>query len=255
MAAVSGNSITLTYHADSTYYPTQNPYKGYRTTWDPNQSEYRFSSSTENRIQHNLDPMSYFPKLFDYRILSSDSLPADTLEKYMADIYKEGNHLRIKELKQVQKEVLNRSHSEAYLQSLYFKYLNLSRYLLNSDSRQRDAYDIETGKQKHINPNVLEASMKSLPPHSPLWSLQQDLLEVYPEALGFTPSVISYLEWVSRENPDNQISGPVLLQLFNWSYDIEGNSKRTKEYYQQILDRFGNRYYARKAIEYVQENE
>lgn len=255
LVAVTDNSVTLTYHADSTYYPTQNPYEGYRTTWDPNQSEYHFTSPSENKIQYNLNQTSYFAELFDYRVVSSDSLPVDEFQEIVAEIYNEGAQLRIKELKKVEQKLKNRSHSEAYQQSLFIKYLRLSRYLLYTEQRQLEANGVETRYQKHINADVLNASMEGLPASSPLWSLERGLPNVYTDVLGYTTSVISFLELLSKENPDNKVSGPVLLKLFKRSYDIEGNSQKTKAYYQQILDRFGNRYYAQKAREYVQKNE
>ena len=254
---VKNNSVVLTYKADSTYYPNKNPYEGYRTTWDPNQSELKFSGPYENKIHRNLDVQNILPNIFNYKIFKNDSLPTERFQIYMDKVQEEIVQISIQEMNKVEEKISNYKNStslnEYYLQSLYLRYLLLSENLF-INSWINGSTELDKKLEEEIDTGILEASMLHIPAYSQLWSLRNSLINLLPKILGYTDSVTSYLEQVASENPDNSITGRLLLELFKWSYDSEGTSERTQKYYQKILDAFGDDYYARKAREYVQQN-
>lgn len=241
--SVHDNKVILTYKSDSTYFPDQNPYEGYRNTWDPNQSIHTFSTSLEERIHNNLGRDDFFKYIFDYSIFDSVSIPRDHFRSYM-DSIREKKHERFrKDFKQIEQQLENTIIlKDTYLrQSLAYKYLNQSSFLKNVEREEI---------QEYINPATLRTTLDIMPPSSPLWST--DLLDIYPEVLGYTPNVVSYFEQVITANSGLNIAGALLLDLFKSSYDIDGRSESTKKYYRDILQQFGDDYYARKAREYVQ---
>lgn len=256
---VKNNTVELTYRADSTYYPNKNPYEGYRTTWDPNQSELKFSGSFEDEIHKNLDIRNILPNIFNYKIFESDSLPVERFQMYMEEVDRKIVQINIHEMSKIEDQISNYKNSttvnEYYLQSLYIRYLLLSENLLRINQMVNESAEPDKKLKGKIETNILEASMLHIPPSSQLWSLRNSLITLLPEILGYTDSVISYLERVVSGNPDNSITGSLLLELFKWSYDTNGKSERTQEYYQNILDSFGNNYYARKAREHIQKND
>ncbi len=256
---VKNNTVELIYRADSTYYPNKNPYEGYRTTWDPNQSELKFSGSFEDEIHKNLDIHNILPNIFNYKIFESDSLPVERFQMYMEEVDRKIAQINIHEMNKIEDQISNFKNSttvnEYYLQSLYIRYLLLSENLLRINRLANESAEPDKKLKGKIETNILEASMVQIPPSSQLWSLRNSLITLLPEILGYTDSVISYLERVVSENPNNSLTRSLLLELFKWSYDSEGKSERTQEYYQNILDSFGDNYYARKAREHVQKND
>lgn len=256
---VKGNTVVLTYKADSTYYPNKNPYEGYRTTWDPNQSKLEFTGSYEDEIHNNLDVPNILPNIFNYKIFENDSLRVEKFQMFMNKVHREIVQVNIQEMNKIEDQISNYKSSaivnEYYLQSLYIRYLLLSVNLTRNNRFGNGSAEVDKKLKEKIDHNILKTSMLQIPPSSQLWSLSNNLITILPEILGYSDSVTAYLEQVVSGNPDNTITGNLLLDLFKWSYDTNGKSERTQEYYQNILDSFGDDYYARKAREYVEENE
>ena len=252
---VKNDKVVLTYKADSTYFDNKNPFKGYRTTWDFNQSEFQFSEKTEQQIHKNLDSGNYFSRLFNYAIFDSDSLTMDKFEYSMRQINRDRWNLYIEESGTLETRLNNLSGTldDDLLQSMYYKYLLLCEDILDIHNSGL-LTEIDTEPNQYINSDILRASMDAIPPESPLWSFHKELILTLPGILGYSTRVSNYLEEAVMKHPDNDVTGRVLYRLFTHSYDSSGRSERTKKYYRLILDAFGDNYYARKARDYVQEN-
>ncbi|NGP76315.1 carboxypeptidase regulatory-like domain-containing protein [Balneolaceae bacterium YR4-1] len=250
---VKNNRVVLIYKADSTYFDNKNPFEGYRTTWDFNQSGVKFIDETEDQIQKNLRKEDFFSRLFNYGMFDTDSLPVEQFKYTMQQHYREMWKLNIREIDALEKRLssLPGSTNDYVRQSMYYKYLLLSEEIHEShDSRLLESSDTEPSL--YIGIDFLNASMDVIPPESSLWSLRSDLLFILPEMLGYTKRVTAYMEEVVKKNRDTDITGRVLFELFTNSYDDSGRSEQTQDYYRLILEAFGDNYYARKAREYVQ---
>lgn len=252
---VRDNRVVLTYRADSSYYDNKNPFEGYRTTWDFNQSKVKFAKDIEDRIHKNLREENFFARLFNYAMFDSDSLPVKKFEYTMQQHYREIWKLNLSEIEALEKQLtsLSKDTNDDLRQSMYYKYLSLSEQIDEThDSRLLE--ESATEPSQYINKDVLNTSMNAIPPESPLWSLRTSLVHILPDILGYTPRITTYLEEMIAKNPDLDVTGKVLFQLFTHSFDESGRSEKTQEYYRLILDAFGDNYYARKAREYVQSN-
>lgn len=253
---VINDKVVLTYKADSSYFENKNPFEGYRTTWDLNQSKVKFSNEIEDQIQKNLSKEDFFARLFNYRMFDSDSLPVEKFEFTMRQHYKEIWKLNIKEIDALAKRLTNlpTSTNDYVRQSMYYKYLLLSEDIYDThDSVLLEASNTEPSQ--YISNDILTASLDVIPPESPLWSLRKELIFILPEMLGYTQRIKGYLVQTIAKNRDTDITGRVLFQLFTHSYDDTGSSEQTQNYYRLILETFGDNYYARKAREYVQAND
>lgn len=252
---VEENKVVLIYHADSSYYDNKNPFEGYRTTWDFNQSQVIFDEELEDRIQKNLRKENFFARLFNYAMFDSDSLRVEQFEYTMEQHYREVWKLNLTEINELERQLTNlpKNIDDNLRQSLYYKYLALSQEINEThDSRLLEGSNTEPSK--YLNENILNTSMDVIPPESPLWSLRTGLIHILPELLSYNQRVTDYLEEVVLKNSDLDVTGNVLFQLFTHSYDQSGRSEKTQKYYQLILDAFGDNYYARKAREYVLAN-
>lgn len=253
---VNHNKLVLTYHADSTYFENKNPFEGYRTTWDFNQSNVTFANDMEDRLQKNLKKENLFARLFNYAMFDSDSLLVEKFELTMEQHYREMWKLNIKEIESLGIRLTNlpANINDDLRKTMYFKYLSLSEEIKEThDSRLLEGS--ETEPSRYINKDVLNASLEVIPPESALWSLRNDLILLLPQMLGYTGEVTDYLEQTVAKNRDTDLTGRVLFQLFTHAYDNNGRSEQTQRYYRHILDIFGDNYYARKAREYVQAND
>lgn len=250
---VTNDRVIVTYKADSTYFDNRNPYKGYRTTWDLNQSKIQFGDEREDHIQKNLNKVNLFDRLFNYAMFDSDTLTQDVFEYTMQQHYKERWKLNLTEIDSLENRIKNlpMDTNEYLRQSMHYKYLLLSENIVETDDSGL-LEEIETEPGRHIDTGLLHATMDVIPPESPLWSLNRELILVLPAVLGYADRVTGYLEEMVMKHQDNDITGRVLFKLFTHSFDSSGRSEKTKKYYRLILDAFGDNYYARKAREYVQ---
>ena len=259
---VHNNRAVLTYKADSTYFDNKNPFKGYRTTWDLNQSQIIFEDETEGRIHQNLRKENLSSRIFNFAMFDSDSMPRDKFEYTMEQHYRESWEMHLEKISAMEDLLGTSTFENEYLsQAMFYQYLLVSDEIIEAhksgllEGMVNDLDRIVTEPGNYIDTGILDTSMDVIPPESPLWSLRKDLIFTLPEMLGISGKTKEYLEEVVRKNRDTDITGRVLYQLFTHSFDRSGRSDQTQNYYRLMLDMFGNDYYARKAREYVQNND
>lgn len=254
---VVDNKVVITYKADSTYFDNKNPFEGYRTTWDYNQSEIQYADQIEERIQNNLKKVNLLARLlFHNKMFDADSVSRDKFEYTVEQHYRKTWNLNLDDIETLEKRINNlpKGTNEHLLQSMYYKYLLLSEEIVQTHASGL-LEEIDTTPKRYINADILYAAMDAIPPSSSLWSLYKELILTLPEYLGFSNRVSSYLEEAVMKNPDNDVTGRVLFRLFTHAFDSGGNSEKAKKYYRLILEAFGDNYYARKARDYVHSKE